>query len=306
VAGHGSKETAADDGRQALVTGGRTGVPVASGGVRADDASLAAALAAGAGRVLMALRGRAGTADVPFDGKPLGAAGDAASQAWLAAALAEHRPDDAVLSEEAEGGDARLTADRVWIIDPLDGTREYAEVEPGGSRRTDFAVHVALWMAGRGLVAGAVALPARDLVLDSATVAPVDDAAARAVVAGSRPLRVAASRTRPPAVVGRLAARGSVELVPMGSNGVKVIAVIEGTVDAYVHAGGQYEWDSAAPVVVARAAGLVATRLDGSPLEYNQPDPWSPDLVVCHPALVAHVRRLLAEAGPDDAPGAPA
>jgi 3'(2'), 5'-bisphosphate nucleotidase len=289
-----------------MVTGGRTGAPVAAAGVRSDDVALAASLAAGAGRVLMALRARAGTADVPFDGKPLGAAGDAASQAWLAAALAQLRPDDAVLSEEAQDGGARLTADRVWIIDPLDGTREYAEVGPDGTRRTDFAVHVALWQAGHGLVAGAVALPARDLVLDTATVAPVDGAAAHEVLAGDRPLRIAASRTRPPALVRRLAARADVELVLMGSSGVKAMAVVEGAVDCYMHAGGQYEWDSAAPVAVARAAGLVATRLDGSPLRYNQPGPWSPDLVVCHPALVAHVHRLLAEAGPDDAPGAPA
>ena len=309
---HAGKETAADDGGQDMVTGARTGVPVspapapAPAPARPEDAALAARLAAGAGGVLMALRDLAGTDGVPFDGKALGAAGDAASQAWLAAALAEHRPGDAVLSEEAEHDPARLAADRVWIIDPLDGTREFAEVEADGTRRTDFAVHVALWEAGAGLVAGAVALPARELVLDSASVTPVGHDAARAVLAGTRPLRLAASRTRPPAIVGRLAARANVELVPMGSNGVKVMAVIEGTVDAYVHAGGQFEWDSAAPVAVARAAGLVATRLDGSPLAYNQPDPWSPDLVVCHPALVAHVRRLLADAGPDDAPGAPA
>jgi 3'(2'), 5'-bisphosphate nucleotidase len=252
----------------------------------------------------MSLRAGAGTGGVPLDGKALGAAGDAAAQAWLAGALAEYRPGDAVLSEEARDDAGRLSAARVWIVDPLDGTREFAEIDPDGTRRTDFAVHVALWERGRGLVAGAVSLPGRDRVLDSATVSPVADAGARAVLAGERPLRIAVSRTRPPAVIGRLAGRDDVELVPMGSNGVKVIAVVEGTVDAYVHAGGQYEWDSAAPVAVARAAGLVATRLDGSAIGYNKPDPWSPDLVVCHRALVAHVHRLLAEAGPDDAPGA--
>jgi 3'(2'), 5'-bisphosphate nucleotidase len=288
-----------------LVTGERRGAPAAATREVADDARLAAALAEGAGRVLMTLRARAGSGDVAREGKPLGAAGDAAAQAWLAAALAEHRPADAVLSEEAERDAARLDAERVWIVDPLDGTRESAEIDPDGVRRTDFAVHVALWTRDRGLVAGAVALPGRGIVHDSATVVRVDDARARDVLAGTRPLRIAASRTRPPAVVLRLAERPDVELVPMGSNGVKVIAVVDGTVDAYVHAGGQYEWDSAAPVAVARAAGLEATRLDGSPIEYNKPDPWSPDLVVCHPALVAHVRRLLAEAGPDDAPGAP-
>jgi 3'(2'), 5'-bisphosphate nucleotidase len=299
-----TEERAADDGRQALVTSERVGAPETRAADLSDDVRLAAALAEGAGRVLVALRARAGTGDLPLDGRALGAAGDAAAQAWLAAALAEHRPADAILSEEAEQDPARLAAARVWIIDPLDGTREFAEIDPDGSRRTDFAVHVALWDRERGLVAGAVALPGRGQVFHTGSVPPATADAARAVLAGDRPVRIAASRTRPPAVVGRLAVRDDVELVPMGSNGVKVIAVVEGAVDAYIHAGGQYEWDSAAPVAVAHAAGLVATRLDGSPIEYNKPDPWSPDLLVCHAALVAHVRRLLAEAGPDDAPGA--
>ena len=287
------------------MTSERADAPVVATADRDDDGRLAAALAAGAGQVLVGLRDRAGTGDLPLDGKGLGSAGDAHAQAWLAAALTDCRPDDAVLSEEAKDDPARLRADRVWIVDPLDGTREFAEIDPDGTRRTDFAVHVALWTRGLGLTAGAVALPGRGLTLDTGTVAQVQAVAPQEVVAGTRPLRIAASRTRPPAVVTRLAARDDVELVPMGSNGVKVIAVVEGTVDAYVHAGGQYEWDSAAPVAVAHAAGLIATRLDGSPIEYNKPDPWSPDLVVCHPALVAHVHRLLAEAGPDDAPGAP-
>ena len=179
-------------------------------------------------------------------------------------------------------------------------------MNPDGTRRTDFAVHVALWEAGRGLTAGAVTLPARGLAYDSATVDRVPPDAARDVLAGVRPLRIAVSRTRPPAVVTHLAHRPDVELVPIGSTGVKVMAVVDGSVDAYVHAGGQYEWDSAAPVAVAQAAGLHATRLDGSPLVYNRPDPWSPDLLVCHPALVVLLRRLLAEVGPDDGPGAPA
>lgn len=278
-------------------------VPVAK---IADDAALAAALAAGAGQVLLALRERADAGDAPHEGAELGKAGDAAAQGWLAGALAAARPDDAILSEEAENDPARLSADRVWIIDPLDGTREFAEIDPDGARRTDFAVHVALWVAGTGLLIGVVALPGRGVVFDSTTMARVADDGSRAVLEGRRPLRIAASRTRPPAVVGRLAARDDVELVPMGSNGVKVVSVVEGTADAYIHAGGQYEWDSAAPVAVAHGAGLVATRIDGSPIVYNKPDPWSPDLVICHPTLVAHVHRLLAEAGPDDAPGASA
>ena len=279
--------------------------PLGPQAARSDDARLAAALATGAGELLLALRARADAGDAPRDGAALGRAGDLASQAWLAAALAEHRPDDAVLSEEAESDPARLDAGRVWIIDPLDGTREFSEVDPDGGRRTDFAVHVALWVAGRGLVAGAVTLPARGLAYDSATVDPVSHDAARDILTGTRPLRIAVSRTRPPAAVAHLGVRADVQLVPMGSTGVKVMAVVDGSVDAYVHAGGQYEWDSAAPVAVAHAAGLHATCLDGSPLAYNRPDPWSPDLLVCHPALVAHLRRLLAQGGSDDAAGAP-
>ena len=279
------------------MTSERAGDPAIPDAAGADDTTLAAALAAGAGSVLMALRQRAGRDGVPFDGSALGKAGDAAAQAWLAGALAATRPADAVLSEEAERDPGRVEADRAWIIDPLDGTREFAECDADGGRRADFAVHVALWQRGQGLVAGAVALPARGLVLDSVSVAPVDADACEPVVAGTRPLRIAASRTRPPEVVTRLGERDDVELVPMGSNGVKVVAVIEGTADAYVHAGGQYEWDSAAPVAVARAAGLVATRLDGSALEYNRADPWLPDLLVCHPAVETRLRALLAEAG---------
>ena len=294
----------ADDGRQALVTSERMNAALVPQAARADDARLAATLAAGAAEILLALRARADAGAAPRYGHDLGRAGDVASQTWLAAALAEHRPDDAVLSEEAESDPARLAARRVWIIDPLDGTREFAEVDPDSTRRTDFAVHVALWEAGVGLTAGAVTLPARGRAYDSATVDLVRDGAASEVLAGTRPLRIAVSRTRPPAVVGHLADRPDVELVPIGSTGVKVMAVIDGSVDAYVHAGGQYEWDSAAPVAVAHAAGLHATRLDGSPLVYNRPDPWSPDLLVCHPALVAHLHHLLAEAGPDDTPGA--
>src|SRR5690606_13676774 len=185
-------------------------------------------------------------------------------------------------------------AGRVWIIDPLDGTREFAErtapAAPAGAWRDDFAVHVALWERAVGLTTGAVALPARGQVRTTADAAVPDaavpDGRADAVLAGERPLRLAASRSRPPAFVAELAARDDVELVPMGSAGVKVLAVADGSADAYVHGGGQYEWDSAAPVAVARSRGLVCTRLDGSPLEYNRESPWLPDLFVCPPALV--------------------
>jgi 3'(2'), 5'-bisphosphate nucleotidase len=283
-----------------------TATPPASGlDLPADDAALAAALAAAAGDVLIGLRARVDNGGFAGDQRALKDAGDAAAQACLADLLARARPADAVLSEEAKDDLRRLDADRVWIVDPLDGTREFSERSADGSGwRDDFAVHVALWARGRGLVAGAVALPARGLVRRSDAPPLVAEAPLREVLAGMRPLRLAVSRTRPPAVAAHLGERADVELVPMGSNGVKVMAVLDGTADAYVHAGGQYEWDSAAPVAVATAAGLVATRIDGSPLVYNQPDPWSPDLAVCHPVLVEHLHRLLADAGTGDEPGA--
>lgn len=271
-----------------------------------SDGELAVALALGAGEVLCGLRATVDADGGSFVAGELKDAGDAASQSWLAAALAHARPADAVLSEEAVDSPARLTADRVWIIDPLDGTREFAE-RAGDGWRDDFAVHVALWDRGAArsdrLAAGAVGLPARGAVpstLDAG--ARLSDAGA--VLAGRRPLRLAASRSRPPRFVQDLAARGDVELVPMGSAGVKVVSVVDGTVDAYVHAGGQYEWDSAAPVAVALAAGLDCTRLDGSALEYNRQDPWLPDLFVCHPAVAAHLRAALTAVGVDIKEGA--
>jgi 3'(2'), 5'-bisphosphate nucleotidase len=185
-----------------------------------------------------------------------------------------------VLSEEATDDLARLDASRVWIIDPLDGTREYSE------GRHDWAVHVALWEGG-ALVAGAVALPGLDTVLttDPAPVVPARDEAA--------PLRMAVSRSRPPAIATGVAEALGAELVAMGSAGFKVSAVVRGEADLYVHGGGQYEWDSAAPVAVAQAAGLHASRLDGSPLRYNQPDPYLPDLVVCRPEVADQVLAVI-------------
>jgi len=268
-----------------------------------SDARLAAFLASGAGDVLNALRAQVDGGTFPGGMDELRAAGDAAAQAYIAAALTEARPRDAVLSEEAIDDAARLAADRVWIVDPLDGTREFAERHEAGWR-DDFAVHVALWCRGAGLTDGAVALPGRGLVLQSAAPVQPTDATVLDVLARRRPLRLAASRSRPPAIVDRLAARDDVELVPMGSTGAKVAAVLEGAVDAYVHAGGQYEWDSAAPVAVAGAAGFVATRLDGSALIYNKEDTWSPDLVVCHPALEGHLRAMLEAVSADDDRGA--
>lgn len=236
----------------------------------ADDSELAARLAKAAGRVLLALREETGFADPGA----LRALGDRRSHEYLAAELERHRPDDAVLSEEGADDVGRLTRSRVWIIDPLDGTREYAE-----PARTDWAVHVGLWQSGE-LAAGAVAMPARDLVLSTTGVKPAEPRPT-----GRGGLRLAVSRTRPPALARQLAKTLDAELVPMGSAGVKIGAVVLGEVDAYVHGGGQYEWDSAAPVAVARAAGCHASRLDGRALAYNQPDAWLPDLVVCRPEL---------------------
>lgn len=226
---------------------------------------MAARLAVEAGRLLLAVRGElAGASEAERK-----AAGDKRSHDYLMRELARERPGDAVLSEEGVDDPARLVAERVWIVDPLDGTREFAEQD-----RDDWAVHVALWAAGE-LVVGAVALPARGITLATPSVPGPPG--------HTGPPRIVVSRTRPPAVA--LAVRDRLDgvLVPMGSAGVKVAAIVQGMADVYVHAGGQYEWDSAAPVAVARAAGLHASRIDGSPLSYNRPDPLLPDLVVCRP-----------------------
>jgi 3'(2'), 5'-bisphosphate nucleotidase len=244
----------------------------AAGGQDLSDAQLAAALARTAGQRLLELR--AELSDLPPD--EVKKRGDAAAQLALAEGLAAARPDDAVLSEEAADDPVRLDSARVWIIDPLDGTREYSE------GRSDWAVHVALWADG-ALVAGAVALPGLGTVLTTqpASVVPPRDEAA--------PLRMAVSRSRPPAIATGVADALGADLVAMGSAGFKVAAVVRGEADLYVHGGGQYEWDSAAPVAVAQAAGLHASRLDGSPLRYNQPDPFLPDLVVCRPEVAEQV-----------------
>ena len=262
-----------------------------------DDARRAAALAAGAGRVLLELRDRVDDGTFRGDDAALRTAADAASQAYLMTELARARPGDVVLSEEAPDDRRRLVADRVWIIDPLDGTREYAERTPDGAWRDDFAVHVALWQRGHGLTDAAVALPARGVVRCTGTPIPCTVQPISTADGRRRPVRLAVSRSRPPAFASRLALGGSVELVPLGSAGIKVMAVTDGTVDAYVHAGGQYEWDSAAPVAIALDAGMVATRLDGSTLVYNQSDPWCPDLVICRPEWLGALESLLAADG---------
>jgi 3'(2'), 5'-bisphosphate nucleotidase len=253
----------------------------------AGDAAFARWLAARTGDLLLELREQMGHRDPDA----LRAAGDARAHELIVGELARARPADAVLSEEGRDDPARLTAERVWIVDPLDGTREFGE-----EGRADWAVHIALWqrMNGGGrLSAGAVALPAGHRVLATDVPPPYPPLSQQAAAGG--PLRLAASRTRPPAFVSTVAEELGAELVPMGSAGAKIAAVVDGTVDAYVHAGGQHEWDSAAPVAVAVATGLHASRLDGSGLEYNRESPRLPDLVVCRkdlaPRLLAALER---------------
>ncbi len=239
-----------------------------------DDDELAASIAEQAGQVLVELRHRIGLDDA----EALGEEGDRRSNELIMAALSDARPHDAVLSEEGGGDTGRPGRDgarRVWVVDPLDGTREYSE------GRDDFAVHVGLVLDGLPMV-GAVALPGEGVVL----VTGARRSRSRALASrADGPLRIAVSRSRPPVEAKRVAARLDAQLVPMGSAGAKTAAVLRGTVDAYVHAGGQYEWDSAAPVAVAHAYGAYAARLDGSALQYNRPDPWLPDLLVCRPEL---------------------
>ncbi|GAQ40152.1 cysQ protein [Mycobacterium pseudoshottsii JCM 15466] len=232
---------------------------------------MAAWLATEAGRLLLGVREEFAAAE----GAQRKAAGDKRSHDFLMDKLAAERPGDAVLSEEGADDPVRLRSERVWIVDPLDGTREFSELG-----RVDWAVHVALWQAGQ-LVAGAVALPAQGITLATPHVEPPP-------AAPDRP-RIVVSRTRPPAIA--LAVRDALDgtLVEMGSAGAKVASVVQGLADVYVHAGGQFEWDSAAPVAVARSAGLHTSRIDGSALTYNRPDPKLPDLVVCRPELATAV-----------------
>jgi 3'(2'), 5'-bisphosphate nucleotidase len=245
------------------------------------DHDVAARLATAAGELLLEVR--AELADATAAERK--AAGDKRSHDFLMEALAAERPGDAVLSEEGVDDPVRLSAERVWIVDPLDGTREFSELG-----REDWAVHVALWKrfgSSGELVAGAVALPAQGITLGTPTVTPPP-------ATPDKP-RIVVSRTRPPAVA--LAVREALDgtLVEMGSAGAKVASVVQGRSDVYVHAGGQYEWDSAAPVAVARAAGLHTSRIDGSPLTYNRRDPLLPDLVVCRPEFADAVLAVTAK-----------
>jgi 3'(2'), 5'-bisphosphate nucleotidase len=245
-----------------------------------DDHALASWLATTAGTRLLEVR------EQGLEGRALKDAGDQAAHELLMELIAQARPDDSVLSEEGKDDKRRLDARRVWIVDPLDGTREFSEPP-----REDWAVHVALWEDGE-LTAGAVAQPALHETFDTAEPPVVPPRTS------GRP-RIAVSRTRPPAFVEALAAEIDAELVPMGSAGVKVISVVRDLSDAYVHAGGQYEWDNAAPVAVARAAGLFCSRVDGSELVYNQDDVSLPDLIVCRPELSEQILDFVRRHGTD-------
>jgi 3'(2'), 5'-bisphosphate nucleotidase len=239
------------------------------------DAELAAHLAEVAGRILLDVRDSG-----MFSEKALGKAGDQTANQFLVHALREQRPDDGLLSEEMKCDGTRLAMSRVWIVDPVDGTREY------GEGRTDWAVHVGLAIDGVAEI-GAVALPGLGLVLRSDRPAPVPPAPAK--------LRMVVSRTRPAKEAVDIAGRIGAELVPMGSSGAKAMAVVRGEADIYLHSGGQYEWDSMAPVAVARAYGLHCSRIDGSPLVYNMEEVYLPDLLIARPEHARQVLDLLKE-----------
>jgi 3'(2'), 5'-bisphosphate nucleotidase len=237
------------------------------------DAELAAHLVDVAGKLLITVR-ESGM----FSPKALGKAGDQTANQFLIHALAEQRPDDGLLSEESKDTKERLGKSRVWIVDPVDGTREYGEA------RTDWAVHVALAIDGQPVI-GAVALPGLDLVLRAdqpGCVPPAPDV-----------LRMVVSRTRPAREATEVAAKLGAELVPMGSAGAKAMAIVLGQADIYLHTGGQYEWDSCAPVAVAQAYGLHVSRADGSPLIYNQSDTYMPDLLICRKEQAASVLAVM-------------
>ncbi len=244
--------------------------------IKGGDDTLAGLLAANAGAMLETLR-----ASGTLSGQALGDAGDAVAHHYLVRALAQHRPDDALLSEEGKADPARLDNRRVWIVDPLDGTREYSE------GRDDWAVHVALSVDGVA-TAGAVAMPSigRTFVSGEVMLAPP-----------AGPLSLIVSRTRPPKVAESVAAALGATLISRGSAGAKAMAVVMGEAHGYLHAGGQYEWDSAAPVAVAAAAGLHVSRLNGDALRYNQVDPLLPDLLICRPEVADAILKEVAAAG---------
>lgn len=241
------------------------------------DSELAQRIATTAGTLLMELR-----ASGLFEGKTLGKAGDRTANAFIIEALRAQRPDDAILSEEEKDSAERLTARRVWVVDPLDGTREY------GEGRADWAVHIGLAIDGNA-AEGAVALPMLGLTLTTGAPLPLPKPANK--------LRMLVSRSRPAAEAVAVAKALGADLVEMGSAGAKAMAVIRGEADIYLHTGGQYEWDNCAPAAVCAAAGLHVSRVDGSPLRYNCKDTYLPDLLICHQEHATRVLELVKEFG---------
>lgn len=237
------------------------------------DGELAAQMAVAAGKILIEVRDSS-----LVTGKALGKTGDMTANAFLMGAIAQMRPDDGVLSEESADDKSRLEKSRVWVIDPVDGTREY------GDARTDWAVHVGLAIDGVAEI-GAVALPGLGLVLRS-------DAPPKLPPINTPP-RMVVSRTRPAAEAVAVTELIGGELVPMGSAGAKAMAVVRGEADVYLHSGGQYEWDSCAPVAVAKAAGLHTSRMDGRPLRYNEDNTYLPDLLICRPEITDQVQAAI-------------
>jgi 3'(2'), 5'-bisphosphate nucleotidase len=238
-----------------------------------SDSLFAERIATEAGRLLLDIR-----ANRSLVGTALGAEGDNQANNQLVDAITRERPDDGLLSEERKCDGTRLANSRVWIVDPLDGTREY------GEGRDDWAVHVALAVDGIATV-GAVALPALGITLSTGQALPMPPANA--------PPRMVISRSRPAAEALAVADAIGAALVPMGSAGAKAMAVVRGEADIYLHTGGQYEWDNCAPVAVAQAAGFHVSRVDGSPLIYNNADPWLPDLLICRPEWAPRVLALV-------------
>jgi 3'(2'), 5'-bisphosphate nucleotidase len=248
------------------------------------DAQLAARLATETGTLLVGLRDRLASEGAPS--WMLMDEGDAAGHRFIAAEIGAARPDDALMSEEGADDPRRHGHDRVWIVDPLDGTREY-----GDPRRADWAVHVALWERG-ALTAGAVALPAFGVTLAT------DPPPQLPEVERPRPI-VVTSRSRPSYVTAIAADAIGADVLPIGSAGAKAMAVVTGLADVYVHAGGMYQWDSAAPAAVALAAGLHVSRVDGSPIVYNEPDLWLPDVLICRPIYAKGVLAAIEAAWAD-------
>lgn len=245
-------------------------------GITTGDIDLAERLAREAGKLLLDLRTKSA-----LTSRALGDEGDAVANCFLIGELQRLRPDDGLLSEESKDTSGRLNRSRVWIVDPVDGTREY------GEGRADWAVHVGLAVVGNA-AGGAVAMPD----LDGGVTLRSDRAVERAAYDG--PPRIVVSRSRPAEEADLVAQALGGTLVPMGSAGAKAIAVVRGNADAYIHSGGQFEWDSCAPVAVASGNGLHCSRLDGSPLRYNRADPYLPDLLICRTELAGAILRALA------------